>query len=136
MTSTELQIVEKAYELISDPSHWTTNWLAKDKLGYNIPPEDPGATCWCSIGALQRSVCDLYGTAWYGQSNSPEASTYNKIIDLFDKVINNEFVAEQDPIDFPWGTSIGDFNDNYGHEKVKALFQRVMDLIREEVSAE
>lgn len=57
------ELLKKGRELISDPAKWTTGAYARDsnetgptggKYGIHLSPAQPGATCWCSAGALKH----------------------------------------------------------------------------------
>lgn len=50
----------KAWELLSDPTHWTQGAFAKDAKGQDVTFDDPKACCWCTIGALRR----CYSSDW------------------------------------------------------------------------
>ena len=44
----------KAWELLSDPTHWTTGEYARDANGRIVPHYDEQATCWCAVGAIRK----------------------------------------------------------------------------------
>jgi hypothetical protein len=59
MDSTELQILRRARELISDPERWTTELAARDECNGSVAPWDESAVCWCAVGAMERAAHDL-----------------------------------------------------------------------------
>lgn len=46
------KLLQEARDLITDPSRWTTHWLARDDAGVPCDPVGEEATCFCAIGAL------------------------------------------------------------------------------------
>jgi len=44
----------KAWELLSDPTHWTQGTYARAADGREIHYSDPEATAWCVIGACRK----------------------------------------------------------------------------------
>lgn len=52
-------------ELLSDESKWTKRAAAKDGNGSSLLPNDPGACCWCFIGALEKAGGGDHLLCWY-----------------------------------------------------------------------
>jgi len=53
---TVLEVLIAARELISVPKRWTQHTFALDAHGDESEPNEPGAVCWCALGAI-RHVC-------------------------------------------------------------------------------
>lgn len=51
---TPKQILIAARALINNPKHWTQGEFARDKTGQSVYPDDENATCWCSLGAIDK----------------------------------------------------------------------------------
>ncbi len=90
-----LNILKAARKLISDPKHWTTGVLARDKFGQNIYPTHSNAVCWCSLGALTH---------------------------VANKDINNRRLASKALHDNLQELFLTHFNDSNIHATVLALF--------------
>lgn len=61
------EVLTEAARLLRDVG-WTQAFLAEDCYGRGVHPMDPGAACYCMIGAIQRAACgDLldYGHAMH-----------------------------------------------------------------------
>jgi hypothetical protein len=99
--STEIAIIRRAREIISDPKRWTQGTYARDKDGAAIHPYDDSATCWCALGALARAAIELNA-----QPGDGSAAT--------DRLINcsQRFV--------------GSVNDHDGHAAVLSLFDKAL----------
>ena len=44
----------KAWELLTDPTHWTKGHLACNNKGESRFPHEKSVTCWCAVGAIQK----------------------------------------------------------------------------------
>lgn len=53
------EILQKTRDLLSDPSHWTKGEFARDASQKWTNVRNPEATCWCSWGALSRTIVDF-----------------------------------------------------------------------------
>lgn len=49
---TTLEIIDKTEAVIDTEEKWTTEYYARNKYGYDTPPCDPTAVCWCVSGAF------------------------------------------------------------------------------------
>lgn len=99
------EVLIQARELISDERRWTVRSLARDKYGNSVPVSSPGATCWCSAGALSRVILE---------NGNNDATVYTRIKDLLRKAISGEsYVA---------------FNDSRTHEEVLKMFDKAIEL--------
>jgi hypothetical protein len=55
------EILRAAKALIEDPDHWVQGTYARpyreaDPVNNHLMGNDPRATCWCSMGALQKAL--------------------------------------------------------------------------------
>ena len=89
-------------ELISDPSSFTQGALARDAAQVRCPVFGSEATCWCSIGAIRRSVNGSNDHV-YEAINLLSASTPN--------------VRDGD---------IATFNDTHRHSEVLAVWDKAI----------
>ena len=46
--------LQRAIDLITDRSRWTTGVAARDVNGAAAEPDDPAAVCWCGQGAMAK----------------------------------------------------------------------------------
>lgn len=49
-----IELLEKTYELLSDPKRWIKGDFARDKTGHTVGFHAPEATCWCLVGAIYK----------------------------------------------------------------------------------
>jgi hypothetical protein len=49
-------ILEHARALIDTPDKWTQNAFARNALGVNVEVRGSSATCFCTLGAIERAV--------------------------------------------------------------------------------
>lgn len=103
MNSYELLV--EAKKLIEDPKNWTQDTYARDKYGKSVSVNDKTATCFCSIGALYRTVHDKIGYYEY-QFN---------LIDLAERALSTE---ARDAIEW--------FNDNSSHSDVMRVWDKAI----------
>ena len=45
-------------QLYAEPDSWTQGLLARTRAGDGVPPDEPGATSWCLLGAAIRCYGD------------------------------------------------------------------------------
>lgn len=88
------KILNKAIDLISDPSHWVQESFAATDSGVEAPATSLEATKWCAYGAVKKVSFDEYG---YG-SDGPWCIAE----DFFEK----------------YGVAIIDYNDSHTHEEI------------------
>lgn len=63
MKPSELLTAAKA--VIADPKHWTQNAFARDAAGNSACAANPGAVCFCALGAMDRAASNsLHLTNW------------------------------------------------------------------------
>lgn len=59
MSSTEIAIIRRAREIISDPESWTSGTYARDDQGQSVDPDHRSACRWCALGAIARAAIEL-----------------------------------------------------------------------------
>ena len=101
------EILSKAQDLIRSPDHWAIESYAYDANGTRVEPNATEATCWCSLGAIQKILDQDDGLA--------EHVTF----DLLGKAIDN-----------PKTGAVPDFNDTHTHAEVMVMFDRAKELAR------
>jgi hypothetical protein len=90
----------KAHQLISDPAHWTTGAMARDRNGVSCgTAEGVGAVAWDASGAIWEC---------YRHDNARERHK------LVRKVVRERH-----------GVSLWRFNDSEGHDAVIALLKEL-----------
>jgi hypothetical protein len=106
-----VDVLRAAREQISDPKWWIKDDYARDRYGNSVQPDDPAATCFCSIGAL----CNVQGL-------SPDEgdSLENPALAMLCKAAGSN--------------SIATINDAGTHKGVLALFHRAIELAEAEQS--
>jgi len=55
---TVLRILRRARGLITEPEHWTKNAFARDAKADVVAVGNEAATCFCSVGAIERAKMD------------------------------------------------------------------------------
>lgn len=106
---TDLEIMKKARELISDPVHWTQEENSRNADLRATHPTSKTAVCWCSNGAVTKAVFDLNYPLY-----KPLA---NKVFDGFCVFARKHNIR-----------SVIQYNDNHTHAEVLKLFD---DYIKE-----
>lgn len=114
-----LRLFDCAHELIRDKERWTTNAYARRPDEKSLIPTiatdalDPEATCWCSLGALQK------------------CQTSNEETELRVTAINYlaDAATEMGYID-----GIVTVNDTKGHEVTMQVWARARELINAQLS--
>jgi hypothetical protein len=92
----------KAHALISDPAHWTTGAMARDRNGVSCgTAEGAPAVCWCLSGAI-----------WWCYRHDRARERHKELR----KVVKERY-----------GVSLWQFNDRGTHGEVVELL-REMDL--------
>lgn len=105
------ELLKKTRELLTDPTHWTQGFYAKNEHGESVPSTAYSATCWCAIGAMEKVWDEMCGDARLGIDYKPK---YRAQVLL--GAANDE------------GTTVG-YNDTVGrtHEEVLAWFDRAIE---------
>jgi hypothetical protein len=101
--STEIAIIRRAREIISDPEKWTTHEGARDACNNPVSAVSKAAVCWCAAGALDRAAAEL---GYLGGCEWGRAA---------------ERLCELTP-----NNSIVEVNDEEGHAAVLSLFDKAL----------
>lgn len=99
---TALQLLEEGKATIQDPKRWTQGAFARDKENEKVSSHNPTAVCWCSLGALNRIE---------------DSGEYRQAVRLLCKAA---------------GMEVADFNDSATHEEVIAMWDKAIELAKEE----
>jgi hypothetical protein len=127
------KLLENARNRIAKRENWTTGTLAVDALGHRVPPTDPSATCWCSLGALAAeagTIEDPYG------DNVPFDKLPENYRDAV-RILAGAIRPGEENRPNPAGTVLV-FNDGFGrdypqeHEVVLEAFDRAIASMRGE----
>lgn len=54
------EILQGAYALIADPSHFCQHSMARNVDGLSVPIDAPDASRWCALGALDKIGAQRY----------------------------------------------------------------------------
>lgn len=100
---TVLEALRAARNLIADQSKWTTGQSARNASGQPVIANDPGAVCWCSIGALSHVVVH-------------NSQLFHLATDELERVAH----------DISGGYSIVHVNDYLGHDAALNMFDRAI----------
>lgn len=90
---TLIEILTQARDLITNPTRWTTDTLARCENMVSISPSSPDAICWCAAGALWK-----VGGSSIHIDEAVDALTnacevlYNKLIDETNDDLGHEAV--------------------------------------------
>ena len=103
----------EAKKVIEDPANWTTGWFAKNKFGTMVGSLSENATCFCSLGAIERyAKCEFEENLIGGvRSLSREA---------------------QHRLEGVMGMSVEDFNDDHTHPEVMAMWDEAIKIALEQ----
>lgn len=115
---TPLQLLVKARELIAKPENWTQECLSRDQTGETCSPEEPVATCWCSLGALTHVVRTL---------PQPKSDTNYRL-----RASDNYGLAHQLLADACPGGSVVKWNDSHTHPEVLDLWDQVIERTKQQ----
>lgn len=100
---TPLEVLVAARELISDPSKWTQNAIARMPDGTECSEHDPEAVSWCALGAIHKCGYVYSGDAWAHLSNAAYEVGASSLVDV---------------------------NNNRQHADVMRMFDRAIELAR------
>lgn len=103
----------EAKRVIEDPANWTTGWFAKDEFGTMVDSLSENATCFCSLGALER----------YAKRELEE--------DLVGGVRSLSREA-QHRLECVMGMAVEDFNDYHTHSEVMTMWDEAIKMAVEE----
>jgi hypothetical protein len=59
MSSTEMAIIRRAREIISEPDSWTQGESARNRSGEGVGAADYAACRWCAWGALYKAAYEM-----------------------------------------------------------------------------
>ena len=95
----------KAWELLSDKSKWTKRAFARGGNGEAVDARSEEATCWCTLGAIQRC--------------------YLPLAEALEKGMEVAWRLEQTPPIQRFGGIVADWNDAATYEEVVALLKEL-----------
>lgn len=103
----------EAKKVIEDPANWTIGWFARNADGFDVSALSETATCFCSLGAIERyAKCELEEDLVGGvRSLSREA---------------------QCRLECVMGMAVEDFNDNHTHSEVMTMWDEAIKTAVEE----
>jgi hypothetical protein len=115
-----LPVLERAREILSEPTHWTKDEFALTEDLTWVDPINPEAFCFCALGALRRAESDL------GMPPRSWGLGYARPEDYLEAVIPEKFHQE-----------IPTFNDSdeTDHEDVLYVFDVAIEDARAAVRA-
>lgn len=101
-----------AKELIKDESSWTKDWFARNDSGLAVSSMHEDATCFCSLGAIERFAgCELGGDLVDGASSRTKEAQ-----NLLESVMGGLLVEE--------------YNDTHTHEEVMAKWGEAIEVAK------
>jgi hypothetical protein len=106
---TPLTELLRARKIIENRRHWTRGVAARDRKGIPVTPDDPGASCWCVLGALFRVSAD---------AKQPSTIIAGKKVQLIKSWHLIEAAAGTD--------RLAEFNDTHSHHEVLDLIDRAI----------
>lgn len=102
----------EAKKVIEDPANWTTGWFAKNEFGTMVDSLSENATCFCSLGAIERyAKCELEEDLFGVRSLSREA---------------------QYRLEGVMGMAVEDFNDDHTHLEVMTMWDEAIKIAVEQ----
>jgi len=111
--TTALDILTAAYAIVIDPAKWTQGSRARDKAGNNVCTFDKAAVCFCTVGAIEKVA---------GPRNSMDRA-HADARGYLSRVANAEFYRS--PISV---------NDEIGHDFTLLMFEKAIELAKEEAA--
>ena len=106
------QMLRKAWALIDAPEKWTQGISACNKEQQFRAPHDLDASCFCSFGAIIKSIDQKYSTIFQN------SEIIKSQIDYLKKAMESRCVAE--------------FNDTHTWEEVKSAWMKAIALAEED----
>lgn len=101
---TDLEVLQKARQVISNPANWTQRTSAVNALGEMVGVKSTEACAWCAVGAVYKAMDAYSGTVWNPLEGALPAG-YN---------------------------IVSEYNDTHSHEEVLALFDRAIEIAKGE----
>lgn len=103
-----------AKKLIEDPAKWTKGWFARTSFNGMVGSLDERATCFCSLGALER----------YDGHELP--------INKYNPLTGDPHISRfaQDALQEVMGCAVEDFNDEHSHEEVMQKWDEAINLAK------
>lgn len=124
LTSLELnmdkpsELLKAAKRLIEKQSNWTQKAYARNDEDIPIDSDSPNAVCFCSLGALHKTL---------GKYDKTFNYKYQQLFDAaygyLDKAI--ELVGAKD---LAPTISVASYNDTYSHSEVMAVWDKAIEL--------
>ena len=111
------EILRDAWELISDPDHWTQNAMARKANGVRTGVDNDDATAWCAMGALYRAYPTMLSMLHTSPSEWAMCEAMTGALGRASRRL-----ADQSP------TSL---NDNGSHEDVALLFKHAIEDVEQ-----
>lgn len=110
------KVLEKARNLIYHQSRWTKNTMARDANGGDVDDTSPRATCWCSLGAVNRAAYELTDSySW--MARDIEASAAKEALRYTLHALHGD-------------DRIAVFNDTHTHAEVLNLFDETINRLK------
>jgi hypothetical protein len=94
---TPLQALIDARALLAEPEHWTQRSAARKANGSPTFGNDPEASCWCVVGAIERCADAASLTLPFRIQIDADTSSLQPVLDLCDEA------ATQIAVDNPGG---------------------------------
>jgi hypothetical protein len=107
--STEIAIIRRAREIISDPEKWTQHAGAREASGFEVVPHSTVACRWCAWGAIQKAAREIVGQGIYVHSLRAAARLDTNIVQ---SGLHPLFAV----------------NDQQGHAAVLSLFDKALAM--------
>lgn len=114
---TPLEILIEARELISVPERWTQGDYARDREGKGLidhPSIKP--VCYCTLGAC-TAIEELHNIHEGGLD--PSRAIMSILLKALDNLVEKP-------------TTIDDYNDTHTHEEILTLFDKAIEIAKEE----
>jgi hypothetical protein len=107
MTSSVLELLTRAQDLIRDPAHWTQGVNARDKNGFETNGFGDEAVCFCSYGAFYRITARV--------DDDLQRAVKHALGQAVKERMGESFL-------------IATFNDTHTHAEVMAMWDRAKEL--------
>lgn len=110
-----------AKALIDTPEKWTQGDMARDRRGNGMSATEPGAVCFCSLGALSKIV-----------NGNGLSAAYRHSVLVLGEVMANEKLSDYN-LAF---RHIHHYNDKHTHHFWMGMFDRAIEIAKKRESNE
>jgi len=122
---TEVELLKAARELIADPAHWVTGYLAVDEYGNPVTTSSQEACKFCAMGAVYHTEFWAYSTLRH--------SALERLDEISSEMLSTKAGdADIDLADMDEMRAVALVNDYLGHTAVLEVFDQAIAQAEQE----